>query len=125
MDCRGFYLGRALAKKVDLGGRKHLLDIGGGSGIYSCSWWRTMAGTAGHGLRAGSGGSHHAALRYGAGYPDRVLVATGDMFKDLLPTDADAHLFSNVLRDWDYPEVRKLLAISHEALAPNWAVDHS
>ncbi|WP_009958833.1 methyltransferase [Verrucomicrobium spinosum] len=118
MDCRGFYLGQALAKKVDLGGRKHLLDIGGGSGIYSCSLV-----------------AHHAELKATVfeqapvdritqrciverGYPDRVFVATGDMFNDPLPTDADVHLFSNVLHDWDYPEVRELLAISHKALAP-------
>src|SRR5688572_17772045 len=37
MDCRGVHLGQALAKAVNLKGRKRLLDIGGGSGIYSCS----------------------------------------------------------------------------------------
>src|SRR5688572_5443488 len=37
MDCRGVYLGQALANAVDLKSRKRLLDIGGGSGIYSCA----------------------------------------------------------------------------------------
>lgn len=118
MDCRGFYLGQALAKKVDLTGRSHLLDIGGGSGIYSCSL-----------------AAHHSTLRATVfeqppvdritsrcleerGFAGRVDVATGDMFKDPLPREADVHLFSNVLHDWDYPEVRQLLAISHKALAP-------
>lgn len=118
MDCRGFYLGQALAKKVDLAGRRHLLDIGGGSGIYACSLV-----------------AHHPELRATVfeqppvdritqrciverGFPDRVLVASGDMFKDPLPGDADVHLFSNVLHDWDYPEVRQLLTLSHQALVP-------
>src|SRR6185436_625853 len=37
MDCRGVYLAQAAAKAVDLSGRRHLLDIAGGSGIYACS----------------------------------------------------------------------------------------
>src|ERR1700712_3663638 len=38
MDCRGGYLGQVLAKKVDLSGATALLDIAGGSGIYSCAF---------------------------------------------------------------------------------------
>ena len=116
MDCRGQYLGQALAKKMDLGGRTHLLDIGGGSGIYACSLC-----------------AHHPQLKATVfdqspvddiarnciekrGFTDRVAVASGDMFKDPLPADCDVHLFSNVLHDWGIAEVRELLAISHHAL---------
>lgn len=116
MDCRGLYLGQALAKRLDLAGRRHLLDIGGGSGIYACSLV-----------------AHHAGLRATVfeqapvdriarrcveerGFSDRVDVAVGDMFKDALPTDCDVHLFSNVLHDWGVAEVKQLLAISHRAL---------
>jgi predicted O-methyltransferase YrrM len=117
MDCRGQYLGQALAKKLDLGGRKRLLDIGGGSGIYACSLV-----------------AHYAALQATVfeqtpvdriarrciderGFTDRVKVTAGDMFKDTLPTGCDVHLFSNVLHDWGFAEVRQLLAISYAALA--------
>ena len=116
MDCRGLYLGQALAKKLDLAGRRHLLDIGGGSGIYACSLV-----------------AHHAALRATVfeqspvdriarrcieerGFSDRVNVVAGDMFQDALPTDCDVHLFSNVLHDWGTAEVKQLLALSHLAL---------
>ena len=37
MDCRGIYLGRAVAQALDLRGRARLLDIAGGSGIYACA----------------------------------------------------------------------------------------
>jgi hypothetical protein len=37
MDCRGVYLGQAVAKALDCSERKRLLDIAGGSGIYACS----------------------------------------------------------------------------------------
>jgi hypothetical protein len=38
------------------------------------------------------------------------------MFREGLPEDCDVHLFSNVLHDWDVPEVEALLAKSSEAL---------
>ena len=37
MDCRGVYLGQAMARLLDLRGHTHLLDVAGGSGIYACS----------------------------------------------------------------------------------------
>ena len=37
MDCRGLYLGEALARAVDLSTHRRVLDIGGGSGIYACA----------------------------------------------------------------------------------------
>ena len=40
------------------------------------------------------------------------------MFRDPLPTTCDLHLFSNVLHDWDSPQVEQLLAKSFAALQP-------
>ena len=51
------------------------------------------------------------------GLAERVHVVPGDMFDDL-PAGCDVHLFSNVLHDWDVPEVQALLNRSHEALPP-------
>jgi hypothetical protein len=36
MDARGVYLGPAMANRLDCAKHRHLLDIAGGSGIYSC-----------------------------------------------------------------------------------------
>jgi len=47
---------------------------------------------------------------------ERVDVRAGDMFADPLPDGFDVHLWSNVLHDWDEPDVRKLLAKSRDAL---------
>ena len=41
------------------------------------------------------------------------------MFKDAWPQGFDAHLISNVLHDWEEPEVRALLEKSHASLAPD------
>src|SRR5262245_2666559 len=36
MDCRGVYLGQAVAQCLDLRSHSRLLDVAGGSGIYAC-----------------------------------------------------------------------------------------
>ena len=38
MECRAVWLGPRLARRVDLEGRRHLLDIGGASGAYACAF---------------------------------------------------------------------------------------
>ena len=46
MDCRGVFLGQALAKALDLSSYEQLLDIAGGSGIYACALvdhWKMFA----------------------------------------------------------------------------------
>jgi acetylserotonin N-methyltransferase len=115
MDCRGFYLAPALAAAVDLSEARCVLDIGGGSGIYACA----LCAAHGH-LRAVVFEQPPVdriarKLVAGRGFAARVAVAAGDMFQGL-PDGCDAHLFSNVLHDWDAPEVRKLLDASRAAL---------
>jgi SAM-dependent methyltransferase len=118
MDCRGVYLGAAMARKLETPGFTRLLDIAGGSGIYAC------AITAQH--------SHLSATVFERppvdqiarkmiarrGYGGKVSVVAGDMFTDSLPTGFDLHLYSNVLHDWDVDKVRPLLAASFTALRP-------
>ena len=122
MDCRGLYLAQSVAASVDLGPYSHLLDVAGGSGVYAC----VLA-------------AHHPHLRAtvldkppvdriaaGAiekrGLTSRVAVHASDMLVEPLPGDADVHLFSNVLHDWDVPVVRRLLEKSFAALPPGGLV---
>ncbi len=118
MDCRGVYLSAALAKKVELAGRRSVLDVAGGSGIYACAL------TARHPhLRATVldrrpvDGVARRLIRE-RGFAERVDVATGDMFTDGWPSGHDVHLLSNVLHDWDFPKCRQLLAQSFATLEP-------
>ena len=116
MDCRGLYLAQSIAASVDLRQHHHLLDIGGGSGVYAC----VLAAHNPH-LRAtvldkppvDRIASAAIAKR---GLADRVSVVGRDMLVDPLPSGADVHLFSNVLHDWDTPVVDELLRKSFEAL---------
>lgn len=118
MDCRGTYLGPALARALDCAGRRRLLDIAGGSGIYACA----LAGRHRH-LRAGvlekppvDGIARRSVAA--RGLADRVEVIAGDMFGDPLPEGYDLHLFSHVLHDWEERRVRELLGKSFAALPP-------
>lgn len=118
MDCRGRYLGAALAQKLDTRGRTRLLDIAGGSGIYAC------AVTARHPHLTATVFERPPVDRIARtmiakrGCAEKVSVVAGDMFTDPLPGGHDLHLYSNVLHDWDLDKVRPLLAASFQALAP-------
>ncbi|HEY6168785.1 MAG TPA: methyltransferase, partial [Verrucomicrobiae bacterium] len=116
MDCRGLYLAQAMARRLNFRGRARLLDIGGGSGIYACS----MAAHHPH-LHAtvfdqSPVDKIAARLIAERGFTDRVEVRAGNFFNDPWPADHDVHLFSNVLHDWDTPELQRLVTNSFVAL---------
>jgi len=118
MDCRGVYLGQAVAKALDLRNHQQLLDIAGGSGIYACC---LVAGHPHLKATVFEKPPVHQVARNAIekrGFTERVSVVAGDMFAEPLPTGFDAHLISNVLHDWDVPVVRQLLASSFQSLSP-------
>jgi SAM-dependent methyltransferase len=118
MDCRGFYLGPAMAKQVDARGRRRLLDIAGGSGIFACAIVAQHPHLAATVFERPPVDRIAATMIRQRGYADRVTVVAGDMFADPLPTGFDLHLYSNVIHDWDVAKVRPLLAASFRALEP-------
>ena len=122
MDCRGLYLAQSLATALDLRKHRHLLDVGGGSGVYAC----VLAAHNSH-LRATVLDKPPvdriaSAAITKRGLADRVSVVTRDMLTDPLPGGADVHLYSNVLHDWDRPVVEELLRKSYAALPPGGLV---
>ena len=118
MDCRGVYLAQAVARGVDLSGRRQLLDVAGGSGIYACSLVAHYPQLRATVFEKPPVDGIAARAIHNRGLSDKVKVVAGDMLAGALPADADVHLFSNVLHDWDEPVVRQLLSKSFEALAP-------
>ena len=116
MDCRGVYLGQAMARLLDLRGHTHLLDVAGGSGIYACSLVARHPHLRATVLEKPPVDRVAAAAIAQRGYAERVSVRVGDMFAEEFPADCDAHLFSNVLHDWEEPVVKQLLAKSARAL---------
>jgi predicted O-methyltransferase YrrM len=118
MDARGLYLGPAAARALDLSGRRSLLDIAGGSGIYCCAFVERhphLAGTVFERPPVDAVTRRALAAR---GFDDRVTVVAGDMLHEPLPHGHDVHLISNVLHDWDVPAVDTILTASFAALPP-------
>ncbi len=117
MNSRGMIFGQYLARAVKplLGERRHLLDVGGGSGIYSATMvaandqlTATVLEQAPVDAIVRSEISRH-------GLDDRVKVVAGDMFSLDWP-QADMVLLSNVLHDWDIAEAKALLVKAASAL---------
>jgi hypothetical protein len=104
-----------LAQNYPLNDARLLIDIGGGSGIYSIAWLlhhpslRAIVFDRPEVLKV----AEEFAREYGVA--DRLELAPGDMFVDEIPR-GDIVLLSNILHDWDVPECRQLVACCANAL---------
>ncbi len=118
MNCRGLAMGQALAQAVGplLRERRRLLDVGGGSGIYASTMLAAHPQLTGAVFEQPPVDVIAREEIAKHGLADRLEVVSGDMFRDAWPDDADILLLSNVLHDWDFPEVRALLEKSADAL---------
>ncbi|HBI45332.1 MAG TPA: methyltransferase [Planctomycetales bacterium] len=98
-----------LAERVPLGPARVLLDVGGGTGLYSIAFLqrnpalRAIIWDRPEVLKVA------AELAAAHGVADRLECRPGDMFTDQ-PPPADVVLLSNVLHDWDINECRTLIA---------------
>jgi len=119
MDCRGVFLGKKLADAVGewIAGENCLLDIGGGSGVYSCALAVNSPQLNAIVLEQEPVATIARESIEKRGLSDRVSVECGNMFDDPWPAGCDNHLFSNVMHDWDGPEILALLQRSRESLA--------
>jgi len=116
MDCRGRVLAPALAAAVDCDAARRLLDVGGGSGVYSIAIAERFPSLAATVLEAAPVDAIARRTIRAAGLAGRVAVVEADMFTASWPAEHDVHLFSNVLHDWDEADCRRLLAVSAGAL---------
>ncbi len=105
-----------MAERISLDGAKTLLDVGGGSGIYSIAWLRrhpelkAIVWDRPEVLKV----AREMAQQYGVA--DRLECIPGDMFRDPVPA-CDVCLLSNILHDWDEPECRTLVQRCAAALS--------
>jgi hypothetical protein len=126
MNSRGMVFGQFLAKGITphLGQRRHLLDVGGGSGIYSSTMVAAHSQLSATVLEQSPVDAIVRKEIGKHGLTDRVQVVAGDMFQVTWP-QADIVLLSNVLHDWDIPIVRELTGEknwSNRAMAnPDWS----
>jgi predicted O-methyltransferase YrrM len=118
MNCRGLAFGQALASAIAplMRDRKHVIDVGGGSGIYASTLAAACPRLSATVLEQVPVDAIARREIEKHGLQDRVRVETGDMFRDAWPSGADVVLLSNVLHDWDFPEVRALLEKAAQTL---------
>lgn len=116
MDCRGVFLGPALARRIDLSESSALLDVGGGSGIYACALKAAYPHLRAAVLEKAPVDRIAARGIARRGFEGRVEVLRGDMFGGEWPKGFDVVLLSNVLHDWDEAEVQAILKKASEAL---------
>jgi len=118
MNCRGLAMGQTLAAAAagHVRERRHLLDVGGGSGIYALAIAARFSDLRATVLEQSPVDQLAAAEIDRHGMSDRVDVVTADMFDDPWPDQCDAILLSNVLHDWDWPEVRRLIRRTADSL---------
>lgn len=96
-----------LAQSVSLG-RETLLDVGGGTGIYSIACLRQYPDLKAIVFDRPEVLKVAAEFAQQYGVSDRLTLHAGDMFADPLPV-ADVILLSNVLHDWDVAECKQLV----------------
>ena len=116
MDVRGRLTGPALARNLGEKPYRRLLDVAGGSGIYACSMAARFASLRASVLEKPPVDAVARRAIEARGFADRIDVVAADMLQDPLPEGYDAHLFSNVLHDWDEDVVRRLVHASAAAL---------
>ena len=117
MNSRGMAFGQSLAAGLTpyLTGRRSVLDVAGGSGIYSATLVAAHPQLSATVLEQKPVDAITRGEIARHGLTDRIDVVTADMFADPWPR-ADIVLLSNMLHDWDFPEVRQLLEKAAAAL---------
>ena len=118
MNCRGLAFGQAMARQITarLGDRTKLLDVGGGSGIYASTMVTAHPQLSANVIEQPPVDAITRAEIEKHGLAEKIKVTTANMFKDEWPEDADILLLSNVLHDWDFPEVKLLLQKAADTL---------
>jgi SAM-dependent methyltransferase len=107
-----------LAEHVPLSEARLLLDIAGGSGIYSYALLRRNPQLRAVILDRPEVLKVAGEIAREFDFASRVELIAGDMFTTPYPKGADAVLLSNVLHDWDVPECRSLIRLGASALQP-------
>ncbi len=110
--------GRLFLRQVDLTGKKHLIDIGGGSGAYcieACKQYPDLRASV---LDLASVAEVAREFIAENGVSDRVEAVACDFNKDPFPQGADIAVMASNLPMYGRDEFRAVVKKAHDALAP-------
>ncbi|MEZ6056304.1 MAG: methyltransferase [Planctomycetaceae bacterium] len=104
-----------LARAVSMNGDEHLLDLGGGTGLYAMAFLQQHPEMRATVLDRPEVLRVAEEMRQEQGLEERLTLLPGDMFADPLP-QSDVILLSNILHDWDVAECQELIQKAADAL---------
>ncbi len=102
-------------KDFDFGGRKVVVDIGGGKGTLLAALMERNRHLRGILYDLPQGVAEAPQYLRSRGVADRVEIRTGDAFHSV-PKGGDVYVFSRVLHDWPDEKARQLLATARKAM---------
>jgi 3-hydroxy-5-methyl-1-naphthoate 3-O-methyltransferase len=122
MNAHSIASSKANAMQPVYGSVSSLLDVGGGSGIFSIEVtraWPNLRATVMEIESVANAAQHYIDA---SGVADRVSTRTVDMFRHDWPTKFDAHFFSNIFHDWSNDTCCLLAGKSFAALPPGGTI---
>jgi len=122
MNSRGMFLADGLLNAVNLKKYNRILDIGGGSGIYSAVLLTNDLNLKATVYEKPPVDKVAQSSINKFRLSKRMDVISGDVFKDGLPGGYDVHLISHVFHDWDFDKVKCILESSFNNLDPGGMV---
>ncbi|KAL7496064.1 hypothetical protein ACHAWT_006354 [Skeletonema menzelii] len=121
MNAQSYCCAKALPQALDLESvnkPKTLLDVGGGSAIYTIEAIQSNPNMKGIVFELPAIKPITQEYIDKAKLTDRVSVSTGDFFKDPLPDSVDYVLFSNIFHDWPDEINMNLIQKAYDSLNP-------
>jgi SAM-dependent methyltransferase len=122
MHGRALGIGRAVVPRLDLAGRRRVLDVGGGPGTYSVLIAEAHPGLECVVLDLPPVAAIAEEIIARAGLAGRVRTLAGDYHASSFPAGFDAVLFFGVLHQEEPEAIRGLLRRARAALAPGGLV---
>jgi SAM-dependent methyltransferase len=122
MHWRGATQAAEVADLVDLAGVRRVLDVGGGSGVFSMAFVRAQPGLQATVFDLPEVVPLTERYLAEAGLADRVAVVAGDLTRDELGRDFDLVFISAVIHSFPPDENRRLLEKAAAALVPGGRV---
>ncbi|HEV7431677.1 MAG TPA: methyltransferase, partial [Steroidobacteraceae bacterium] len=107
---------KAVAAQPIFADRKRLLDVGGGSGIFSIELAKAQPELRATVMEIDAICAEANAYIATAGAGERVTTLAVNMFEQDWPRGYEIHFFSNIFHDWSEPTCRKLAQKAFAAL---------
>lgn len=106
-----------LAAALPLSGTKHIVDVGGGSGVLAAALVQRTPGAHVTVFDQAFAQAQAEAHLQAQGVSDDTSFVSGDFF-EAIPAGGDLYVLSKIIHDWDDEHARTILGNCHRAAGP-------